>query len=399
MQVPEYDAQKSMLAQQRVPGMEDIKDEDEKYKADVASRPDSCTAESYSSVPVSMFGDAYMRSLGWTPGAPLGKSNAAYVLTFTALMYSVVDVVKFIPRTPGLGLGAKLNAAPEEFLKEKGKNKKKGISKPGEKYAPRAQMELPMDKDGRIRHHCKLDEELKPVKEAFYKGAPLYILRGPHNGLKAKVISRHGHDSLLVLLPSEEKVVVYMNEVEQLDDRDVMIRRKREEEERKEAEKQRRDRDRERERNDKKRKREDGDRKADSSSKHNKKTKSSSSVSTKPPQPSWLRADIRVKIISKKLGEGKFYCKAGWVEDVLPRARCCVRLENSNLLLEGIKEDDLETVVPAVKQPVIVVKGEWKGQRGVILERESSKNRLVVQLDEDYEIVTLRMDDAAQFRT
>jgi G patch domain/KOW motif-containing protein len=291
--------------------------------------------------------------------------------------------VTFIPRPQGLGLGAKLTVPPEEADKDKDK---KHITKPGDKYKPKVQMELPMDANGKVRHHRTLDEELKPVKEAFYKGAPLEIISGRHSGLKASVVSRHSHDSLLVLLPSEEKVVVRVSDVEQLDDRDVIIRRKMQEERRKEAEKQRRREEREH----KKRKRESG-----SSDRHSKSSKKSR---TSAPDPTWLRADIRVKVVSKELGGGKFYCKAGWVVDVLARARCTIKLEGTNVLLEGIKQSDLETVVPPVQHPVLVLQGEWKGQKGVILQRDSAKNQLVVQLDEDYEVVTLRMDDVAQFR-
>jgi len=105
-----------------------------------------------------------------------------------------------------------------------------------------------------------------------------------------------------------------------------------------------------------------------------------------------------VKITSKKLGGGKYYCKAGWIIDVLSRGKCTVKLENTNILLEGIKQEDLETIVPQVRSSVLVVRGEHKGGKGVLLERDSQNIRLVLQLEEDFEIVTLQMDDAAQFR-
>jgi len=73
-------------------------------------------------------------------------------------------------------------------------------------------MELPVDKDGKVRHYRKLDEKLQVVKEAFYKGAPVYIKSGRHSGLKGSVVGRNGQDSLLIRLSNEERVSVLFSE-------------------------------------------------------------------------------------------------------------------------------------------------------------------------------------------
>jgi hypothetical protein len=83
MDIPEYDESRPLLLQKRAPGLDDIEDEEEKYKMDVASRPDSCSIENYDETPVSLFGAGYLRRLGWEEGAPIGKSNRAYVPPFT----------------------------------------------------------------------------------------------------------------------------------------------------------------------------------------------------------------------------------------------------------------------------------------------------------------------------
>jgi len=417
MALPTYDKDKSLLLQQRVPGLEDIDDDDEKYRKDVASRPSELApgGQAYNQISVHHFGTAYMRTLGWQPGAPIGKSNKA-----------VVDVITFVPRPQGLGLGAKVNPQPGEGDDAAGANSKskKRINKPGEKYAPRPQMELPVDKDGKVRHYRKLDEKLQVVKEAFYKGAPVYIKEGRHSGLKGTVVGRNGQDSILVRLSNDERVSVLFDEVDQLDDRDVIIRRRRAEEEEREARKLKEresqkssssstsDRKRKRDNNDSnnndciiiedKQQHQQSKRSKKDTKDHKKTTKNSKSTTPNnhnqaPFQP-WVLSDIRVKITSKTLADGKYYCKAGWIHEVLREGRCVVKLESPAHLLEGVKQEDLETVVPPVGGHVVILRGERRREKGVILERDSHRNKVVVQLEEELDVIMMKMDDVAQYR-
>jgi len=81
--------------------------------------------------------------------------------------------------------------------------------------------------------------------------------------------------------------------------------------------------------------------------------------------------------------------------DVLGQNRCVVKLEDSNILLEGIKQQDLETMVPLKGNKVRVVLGEFKGQKGTVLEKHVGKNQLHVQLDEELDIHVMDLDDVA----
>ncbi|PVG02204.1 hypothetical protein CPB86DRAFT_811702 [Serendipita vermifera] len=49
--------------------------ETEAYREDVATRPDSSTAEDYKKVPVSQFGTALLLGMGWKPGQGISKSG------------------------------------------------------------------------------------------------------------------------------------------------------------------------------------------------------------------------------------------------------------------------------------------------------------------------------------
>jgi len=112
----------------------------------------------------------------------------------------------------------------------------------------------------------------------------------------------------------------------------------------------------------------------------------------------WITPDIRVKICSKSISEGKYYCKLGWIIDILPENRCVLRLEDSGSLLENIRQSDLETVVPATGS-VQVVRGEYCGEIGTVYEKIPSRNEVYVQLEDNLEICKMSYDDVAQIRS
>lgn len=112
----------------------------------------------------------------------------------------------------------------------------------------------------------------------------------------------------------------------------------------------------------------------------------------------WIRTNIRVKVVSKEFQGGKYYCKAGWIVDVLGQGRCSILMDDSRTLVEGFRASDLESVVPNQGGHVVVVRGEFCGEKGVILEKDSRRDRVQVQLEDNFEIVSLAMDDVAQTR-
>jgi len=105
------------------------------------------------------------------------------------------------------------------YLKYQKKKRPEGwIPKPGESREPKPVMAFPK-KDGRVRHWREIDEQLKPVKEPFYLGCPVYITGGIHEGVKATIELKQGFNAIVVL-PSEEKVVVGLNFLKQIDSDD-----------------------------------------------------------------------------------------------------------------------------------------------------------------------------------
>jgi ribosomal protein L24 len=59
-------------------------------------------------------------------------------------------------------------------------------------------------------------------------------------------------------------------------------------------------------------------------------------------------------------------------------------------------QDQLQTALCKVNGYVLIVQGECRGKRGKLLERNSEKDRAVVQLDADQSLVKCRLDDVAE---
>lgn len=78
---------------------EDYANEDDRFKADVASRPDIPTLNDYEVTPVEDFGPAMLRGMGWKDGEPVGKRRTQDKTT---------SKPRIVERRPALlGIGAK----------------------------------------------------------------------------------------------------------------------------------------------------------------------------------------------------------------------------------------------------------------------------------------------------
>jgi len=83
-----------ILLRYRNADLDDVIDEKQKFQLDVSTRPNESTLDQYQKVPVSEFGLASLRGMGWEPGQGVGKKNQK------------IDPIEFI-RRPGFrhGLG------------------------------------------------------------------------------------------------------------------------------------------------------------------------------------------------------------------------------------------------------------------------------------------------------
>jgi G patch domain/KOW motif-containing protein len=113
-------------------------------------------------------------------------------------------------------------------------------------------------------------------------------------------------------------------------------------------------------------------------------------------QKLWVTPFIRVKVQSKKFRDGKYYCKKGVVEDIISGTRCAIRLDEGQVI-DDIDQADLETVIPPVGGRIMVVRGPDTGIRGTLREKDSQKEVVYIQIEDELDVLKFSMDDVAEY--
>lgn len=85
--------------------------------------------------------------------------------------------------------------------------------------------------------------------------------------------------------------------------------------------------------------------------------------------------------------------------DIAHRGTATLRVDHSGQVLERIPERYLATALPQQSSGsyVLLLRGEHCGDKGRILERNIDRNVGVVQLLEDMAVVTVSLDDIAEW--
>jgi G patch domain and KOW motifs-containing protein len=451
-----------LLVQNKVPGIDTIEDETERFRHDVSMRPSESSLDDYERVTVDDFGKAMLRGMGWKEGAAIGGSTKV-----------LVEPIEFIPRGKRMGLGAvESKLAPM---------KPKKYIKPGETREVKQTMRVAPDADGNVRHYRKMSDRLIPVSSRKLRvGALVEFIAGPHRKLYGRVTSMNDTSSLRVRLNLNETEVstikvdinvldenalpkdhpalsvgrkasskamaasanerntdALMSDAKALQDAlNGKVSRKRKaatdvDISMTPASKQRRQ-TRSLSRSDsassrsrssslsslssrsqsptsshhraiskhqKKHKHKHSKSKSKKSkSKKSKKSKHKSKHKSKkePRRITWVRPSIRVRIVNKRLEGGKYYARKAVVMDVVNPYEFTAMADDDGRILDGLTEADVETALPKPGGRAVVVYGPHKGAKGSLLERSSSKNRVVLQLDEDLSVVTLTLDDVTE---
>jgi len=391
-----------LLMQNMVPGLQAIKNEDERFRHDMKMRAADVTSDAYDRVSVEDFGVGMLLGMGWRPGQGVGKHNV------------VVEPVEFLARGHRMGLGATM-AKPSD-------KKQKKYIKPGESRDAKEMMRVAPDADGRVHHFRKLSQRIIPVHSLQLKPRALVeIMGGVHSGLYGRVQSIKGDkdapDAIcsVVLNINEEVVDIPRFELEILDehalpsDHPALGKSKSSKSSsslsssssssssssRSKRSRSSRSPSREREKDKKRREDKDRDRKKVRDSKSSRKEKERE----KERPLAWVVPSIRVRIISTSLLGGKYYQKKARVEDVVSISKFTLVAEDGKVI-EDVREKDVETALPKPGGRVRILRGssvkkEHQGQSGKLLERSSSAAKAAVQLD-NMEIVTLSFDDVAE---
>jgi DNA/RNA-binding protein KIN17 len=106
----------------------------------------------------------------------------------------------------------------------------------------------------------------------------------------------------------------------------------------------------------------------------------------------WLKRDIIVRIINKKLKDGKYFRKKAIVDEVLKDNKFSAEVavldddgkEGDILRLD---QKDLETVIPKEGKKVRLLKGKYRGQKAKLVSADKKKYRATLKLVDDGEIL------------
>ncbi|CAE7724581.1 Kin [Symbiodinium microadriaticum] len=94
----------------------------------------------------------------------------------------------------------------------------------------------------------------------------------------------------------------------------------------------------------------------------------------------WLHAGIAVKILNKRVGDGKYYKEKGVVDKVLDRYIGEVRLSDGVRL--RLDQQDLETVIPKPGKQVVVVNGRGRGCRATLMRLNEDAFNCTIRIEE-----------------
>ncbi|XP_004226250.2 G-patch domain and KOW motifs-containing protein-like [Ciona intestinalis] len=121
------------------------------------------------------------------------------------------------------------------------------------------------------------------------------------------------------------------------------------------------------------------------------------------PKPTWLRPHLKVRMVDKKYKKGKYFREKLIVVDVLDATGRCSCKSEQGILLDDVREEMLETVVPkSISDAYVSItsRGRLKhdGKLAKILEKDRSNCRAYLQLLEDRDVcLDVDFDDICEY--
>lgn len=341
--------------------------ETQQFRADLETLPDELDSQEYARrVPIADFGAAMLRGMGWKDPEPDKKKKA--------------DSDEVMPRPHRLGLGAvpKMEEMPTSShrrLRPDQLKQRARLEEQQKEYAAERERQIALDKQRTLQNGS---------------------LVSLSDGSRAKIMQLVGVPGLNMVKVWKEnegqESVVKRGEIGELLSRDELEERPyqhpklpkvadAEDKDREDAKKERKD----------KRRREDESQDS-SRERGSKRSREESSAS---PKMVWVIPNIRVRIVTEKLGRKNFKEK-GIVVDVTSKG-VTLKLDKGGTVLDRVPENYLETALPKPGGKVIVLAGRNKYSKGKLLERNSKTAKGVVQIFEDMNVLTLSLDDLAEF--
>ncbi|XP_057574847.1 G-patch domain and KOW motifs-containing protein isoform X2 [Hippopotamus amphibius kiboko] len=332
--------------------------------ADSEPRAETVPEEAdYEAVPVEAYGLAMLRGMGWKPGEGIGR-------TFNQVVKPRVNTL----RPKGLGLGANLTEV-------------QALAPTGPHCLPRPDEEQEKDKEDQ--------------PQGLVPGGAVVVLSGPHRGLYGKVegLDPDNARAMVRLAVGSRMVTVSeycLRPVSQqefdrnsLDLSQVSRTSLGQQNGTTLSQKALQDQDLHVRREDSQRKRTHRPVRQDGPAAKSEKAASRSQH--------WLYRDLRVRFVDKLHKGGQYYNTKMIIEDVLSPDTCVCRTDEGQVL-EGLREDMLETLVPKVQgNRVMVVLGPRAGRVGRLLDWDRERSRALVQLRRENRVVELHYDAICQY--
>jgi len=350
--------------------------ETQQYKTDLEELPDEAPLKQYQRVPIGDFGAALLRGMGWNGDNNNNKSND--------------DDDTTMPRPHRLGLGATpkvLDMSSSSSSKRPDQMKRQqALKEQQEEYQREREKQIALDKQRTLQNgslvQCHNGQRCRILQLVGVPGLNMVKVQY-ENELETSIIKRGEIESLLSRQELTERPFCEAEPIKEGD------KQKRKEERRHEM-----DRDesrREKSRNDKRKSRDESNtRRSKYDDRPSKRSRDDSSSS----KPQWVIPNIRVRVITEKLGRRHFKEK-GIVVDVTPKG-ATIEMENGHVL-DRVAERYLETALPKPGGKAVVLAGEHRFAKGQLLERDSRKARGVIQVYEDMNVLTLPLDDLAEW--
>lgn len=332
---------------------------DEKY--DISLRPEESTMEDYNSIPVTSFGSAMLRGMGWSEKKAIGGINKA-----------AVAPVEYIPRHKGLGLGA------EKGKDTKQKNRKRKLGEPKESKDRNKPI---VDSDGRVRHTRRIGEDEEPDDSKDFKPDNyVLILKKQHKDLYGKIISVDEDFAKVSvkLLISGDVVNISQYHSQVVDKSETKNE------------------------NFPNLSKNTSNKKDDNTNTKNENRKSEEKgydieTSSSSRNKRWLHPGIRVRVISTSFKKGRYYNKKVRILDVTSFDSCTCKTEEGKIL-DDVSVEYLETIIPKSKGSyILIVNGKYKGKHAKLLERRKSEGVATVQLISNKHVTSVSFDDISEF--
>jgi ribosomal protein S4E len=105
------------------------------------------------------------------------------------------------------------------------------------------------------------------------------------------------------------------------------------------------------------------------------------------------------RIVSKNFHNGQYYNEKCIIQDVT-RSKECILKTAAGKVLDAVKQQYLETVIPKVEKYVMIIGGDHEelvGQIGKLIQYDSGTEKAIVQMDSTYEMETFGFDDISEY--